>query len=1117
MGIYRITQRDKVLWTKFFRIMKLTFILLFGSLMAMSASTYSQNTKLSLVAKNSSLIDIFRQIEDQSEFYFYFKKEDVKTKEIVSAEMKDVLVTQILDQVLAKTGLEYKIIDRYIVVKEKGTKDPVIAMQQTRKISGKVADRSGSPIPGASVVVKGTTTGITTDNDGNFSVVVQEDARVLVFSFVGMKTQEVTITGKSSINVVLEEESIGVDEVVVVGYGTQKKVNVVGSIAQISGAQLENRPLPNLTTGLTGTLTGVTVTQSTGKPGANGTTVRVRGVGSFGAAPDALVLVDGIPGTMTDINADDVESISVLKDASTAAIYGARAASGVILITTKKGKEGKTKVSYSGYYGWQSATEFPVQASSAEYAQMANVVTPNTYTDAQIAAFKAGNDPDNYPNTPFLKKVFSRNGITTSHDISVNGGTGKSKFFASFGYLNQQGLVEKNYYKRFNARVNLTSQLFNNLTLSVLLSGSSENRDEPQANGSVDTGALEGIVIYAVRYPGIYVGKYANGTYGLGNQNAGTPIAWLESASYVRTPSTRFNNNIRLDWTAIKDLTISAIAGYNYTIDNSYSYRASQTLNPNVTLPTSFLNQYRNETNYKTIQALANYTKTFGNHHANLLLGYSFESQNTSFFSGYRESFPSNDYTAMTMGGTNNQKSEGFDAYWALKSYFGRFKYDYLQKYLFEATVRYDGSSRFPAGKKYGTFPSLAGGWRVSEEPFFKPFTNVVSNLKLKASWGILGNQNISNYPYQSTLTAGLNYPIGGTLSNGAGVTVLTDPNIHWESTKTIDGGLELSLFKGLIDIDASYFLKNTYDILYQPSSSVSSVLGMSLSQMNMGKLRNSGIELQISHQKKIGDFNYKVSGILTVVNNKVTSLGIGGVEQLSGLVGNGSNLFVGYPMQMYYGYLTDGVFLDNAEVASWPNQTKVNPASIAGDIRYKDLNGDNIVDQHDMTYLGSNIPKYNYSFSIDAGYKAFDLKVLFQGVADVSGYLNNYAGWCFYNLGTIQKWQVDSHFDPTNPVRYPAYPRLQAFSNTTPPNYVLSDFWILNASYCRVKNLQVGFTVPQSILKKSGIEKVRIYFSGDNLFTFKNYREGWDPEINTGGSYYPILATYTFGVNVNF
>ena len=1000
---------------------------------------------------------------------------------------------------------------------EQGSSGSSSSQQASLTINGKVSDNKGASLPGVTVVIKGTNKGTITDANGNYSLANVPENSVLQFSFIGMKLQEIALTGKTTVNVVMVEENIGVDEVVVVGYGTQKKVNVVGSIAQISGAQLENRPLPNLTTGLTGTLTGVTVTQSTGKPGANGTTVRVRGVGSFGAAPDALVLVDGIPGTMTDINADDVESISVLKDASTAAIYGARAASGVILITTKKGKEGKTKVSYSGYYGWQAATEFPVQASSAEYAQMANVVTPNTYTDAQIAAYKAGNDLDNYPNTPFLKKVFSRNGITTSHDISVNGGTGKSKFFASFGYLNQQGLVEKNYYKRFNARVNLTSQLFNNLTLSVLLSGSSENRDEPQANGSVDTGALEGIVIYSVRYPGIYVGKYANGTYGLGNQNAGTPIAWLESASYVRTPSTRFNNNIRLDWTAIKDLTISAIAGYNYTIDNSYSYRASQTLNPNVTLPTSFLNQYRNETSYKTIQALANYTKTFGNHHANLLLGYSFESQNTSFFSGYRETFPSNDYTAMTMGGTNNQKAEGFDAYWALKSYFGRFKYDYLQKYLFEATVRYDGSSRFPAGKKYGTFPSLAGGWRVSEEPFFKPFTNVVSNLKLKASWGILGNQNISNYPYQSTLTAGLNYPIGGTLSNGAGVTVLTDPNIHWESTKTIDGGLELSLFKGLIDIDASYFLKNTYDILYQPSSSVSSVLGMSLSQMNMGKLRNSGIELQVSHQKKIGDFNYKVSGILTVVNNKVTSLGIGGVEQLSGMVGNGSNLFVGYPMQMYYGYLTDGVFIDNTEVASWPNQTKVNPTSVAGDIRYKDISGDNIVDQRDMTYLGSNIPKYNYSFSIEAGYKAFDLKVLFQGVADVSGYLNNYAGWCFYNLGTIQKWQVDSHFDPTNPVRYPAYPRLQAFSNTTPPNYVLSDFWILNASYCRVKNLQVGFTVPKSILKKSGIEKVRLYFSGDNLFTFKNYREGWDPEINTGGSYYPILATYTFGVNVNF
>ena len=1110
------SQMDYVL---ILRTMKLITLFLFVSILQLSAASYSQTTKLKLSEQNQTLGEVLNKIEKQSQFSFFYDANQIDLNRKITIEADNLLIDQVLDEVLAGTGLTYSVNNKLIVIhRMNGSTEPVPAQQPARKqITGKITDAAGVSLPGVSVIVKGTTIGVITDSNGKYSLQNIPENANLQFSFVGMKTIEIHSVGKTTINVTLEDETVGIEEVIAVGYGVQKKVNVVGSIAQISNAQIENRPIPNLSNGLAGTLPGVTVTQSTGKPGAGGTTISVRGVGSFGATPDALILVDGIPGTMNDLNTQDVESISVLKDASTAAIYGARAANGVILITTKKGKAGKTRISYSGYVGWQSPTEFPSRVNSGEYAQLMNVANPNTYTDAQVASYKAGNDLENYPNTDFLKAVFSRNGIQTAHDLSLVGGTEKSKYFVSFGYLNQQGLVEKNYYERYNARVNLTTQLFDKLTLSASLSGSSENRNEPQANAGVDMGALEGIVTYSVRMPGIYVGKYSNGTYGLGNQVVGTPISWLESASYVQTPSYRFNNNFKLDWKVLQGLTLTAIAGYNFQIDNSSSYRASQVLNPTVAVTSSFLNQSRNQSQYKTIQALADYSKTIGNHNLSLLLGYSFESQNISYFSGYRESFPSNDYSSMSMGGTSNQVSNGYTAGWALQSYFGRFKYDFKQKYLFEATVRYDGSSRFPSGQKFGTFPSLAGGWRVSEEPFFQPLKKVISSMKLKTSWGILGNQNISNYPYQSTLTSGLNYPIGGALSNGAGITVLTDPNIHWESTKTVDGGLELSFFKGAINMDVSYFLKNTYDILYQPSSSVSNVLGMGLSQMNMGKLRNSGIELQLSHQKTIGKFNYMVTGIFTLINNEVTSLGIGGVQQLSGMVGNGSNLFVGYPMQMYYGYVTDGVFLNTAEVASWPNQTKVNPSSQAGDFRYKDLNNDGKVDQADMKYLGSSIPKYNYSLNLEVGYSGIDVKAFFQGVADVSGNLTSYAGWAFYNLGTVQRWQADGHFDPANPVRYPAYPRFQAFSNTTPPNYVLSDYWVLNAAYTRLKNLQIGYTLPKSIIGKSGIEKVRIYFSGDNLFTYKKYRQGWDPEISTGGGYYPILATYSFGVNLNF
>ncbi|MDR2816479.1 MAG: TonB-dependent receptor [Proteiniphilum sp.] len=995
-------------------------------------------------------------------------------------------------------------------------------------VRGKVIDsRTGESVSGAAVVVKGNTvqTGTATDIDGEFVLNVRALPAVIEVGYLGYKPQEIDIYEIAEpITVYLVEDFNLLDEIVVVGYGTQKRQNLIGSVAQISSERLESRPVGQLANALTGELTGVTVIQRSGKPGADGGEIRVRGVGSFGASPDALVLIDGIPGMLNNVHPDDVETISVLKDASSAAIYGARAANGVVLVTTKKSKTRPIKISYNAYAGWQNPTEFPELATSWEYAVMYNeAIGREAYSAEDIAKYRSGVDPDNYPNTNFLKETFSRSGIQTGHHMSLTGGTNTSRYFASFGYLDQQGLVERNNYRRYNGRLNLISDLFSNLTLTTHLSGSVEERNEPQTVGAIDIGNVEGVVNSAVRFPAIYAGRYQNGDFGGGPENRGTPAAWLASASYLRTPATRFNTNVRLDWKAAEGLTLSGIAGYNYALEEQSSYRASQKLNENLNLTTSSLNQERNKRTYKTAQSSAEYAKNFSGHDIDLLLGYAFESEDLDSFNGYRQQFPSNDYTVMDMGSEENQQAGGNLAGWALQSYFGRFKYSFGQKYLFETTVRFDGSSRFPKDKKYGTFPSLAAGWRLSEEGFFKPLRKVVSDLKLKTSWGILGNQNISNYPYQSTLTSGLNYSFGGAAYTGAGLTLLKDPLLRWESTRTTDVGAELGLFDGLVDFHVSYFYRHTYDILYKPSASVSTVLGLDLSEINTGKVNNRGFEFDVSHQKRIRNVRYKLSANLSIIQNEVEDLGVGNVKQPNGLIGNGSSLFIGYPMEMYYGYLSDGVFIDEAEIASWPDQTKVNTNPRIGDIRYKDISGpdgkpDGVVDPtYDQTYIGSRIPKYTYAFNIDLEYKGFDAKVFLQGVSGVKGYLSNYVGYAFFNLGTIQKWQMDGRFDPNNPKRYVDYPRLEILTNSLGPNYVQSDFWTLNASYLRVKNLQIGYSLPKKLINPAHLDRIRVYFSADNIYTANQYRKGWDPEINTGGSYYPILATYVFGFNINF
>ena len=1101
-----------------FRKMKLILLFVAISFFQLSAvESYAQNAKINLSLSDVTLEEAIKTIEANTQFVFFFSNSAVDMTQHVDLNVKNGNIKEVLNQILS--SYKYRIEDNKIVL--------LGEVQQDGKIWGVVSDAFG-PIAGANVVVKGTTNGTITDMDGRFSLDAPKGAKLQI-SYIGYITKELTVDTKTDYVIELVEDSQALEEVVVVGYGTEKKVNVIGSIAQIGSEKLENRSTPQLSNVLTGQMAGVTVIQRSGRPGNSGGEIRVRGVGSFGGESnksDALVLIDGIPGKLNDVSSEDVESISVLKDASTAAIYGSRAANGVILVTTKTGKEGKVSVGYNGYVGFNTPTALPEFVDTWQYATLYNeAVGREAYTQEEIQKFRDGSDPDHYANARYLDEVFSRKGLQTGHDVTINGGNAENKYMVSFGYLKQNGIVEKNDYQRYNARVNLINEILPGLKLTSRLSGVYGNRKEPMAPGGDDADNMLVLIQKALRFPGLTPTILSDGSFGAGRELHGTPAGWIKSDSFYENPEFSLNANVRLDYNPIKDLQLSAIGAYTYTNGEERTYRSTMKLSGDRVLGPSELKHKMGKTIYKTFQATAEYNKTIGGHTFGILAGYSWEQEDYRYVQGSRDKFPGNDLPYLNAGSPDNQKSEGTGNAWAIQSGFGRLRYNFNERYLFESTVRYDGSSRFPQSKKFGFFPSVAAGWRLSEENFFKENESLgfISNLKLKVSWGRLGNQNIGNYPYQSVYELGQNYPFGDTYTQGAAVTTAVDPTIKWEETETIDGGLEAVFWNGLLSVNASYFNRRTYDILYKPSGSVSTILGQKISEMNTGELKNFGWEFEVGHRNKIGDVSYNVNANLSIIKNKLTTLGVGNVEQLNGMVGNGSDLFIGYPIQMYYGYVSDGVFLDENDIKSWYDQSKVTPNPQPGDIRYKDISGpDGVPDgkidpNYDRVYLGSRIPKFTFGLNLGVEYKGLDLSVLLQGVAGVTGMLDGFAGWAFRGDGNIQKWQAEGRFDPANPTRYPAYPRLEDLSNSTTPNIVTSDFWTQDASYIRLKNIQLGYTFPKKMLQAAKISNLRVYVQAENPLCWNKYKPGWDPEINTSGNYYPILATYTFGVNFKF
>ena len=994
-----------------------------------------------------------------------------------------------------------------------------IAVAQTgNNVSGTVTDQQGNPLVGVTIMKDGTQVGSVSDMDGHFSIVAKSGDKLNI-SYIGYKTQQIVLRGQQSLNITMSEDAGLLEELVVVGYGTQKKVNLTGSVSSVSADDLANKPVMSTAQALAGLAPGLSVLQNSGRPGA-GATVKIRGTGTFSSAGnDPLVLIDGLSGNIDDVDPNDIQSISFLKDAASASIYGNRAANGVILIETKKGAEGKISISYNNNFGWQRATELPDFLPSWEYATYYNMAMRNmgrqeAYSTEQIEKFRNGSDPDNYPNVNHLKWLLeSGSGFQHQHNVSIQGGSAATKYNLSVGYRHQDGLTAETSNERVTALFSLSSQLHKRLTMNVNMNSYWNNYKAP--NGEPQS--IDGMIGYAVREAPIYAGAKSDGSFGY--QDNYSPEAWLASESFINNISKNLSASGQLIWdTPLTGLKLTGKAGVTFYNSYDKSFRAKTYFSDDKTVGPATLSMGSADNTYTTLEGLITYEKSIAGHDFKILAGSSVENASNKYLSGGRNTFPNNNLYELAAGSSATASNNSSTSEWALMSFFGRINYSYKDRYLLEGNLRYDGSSRFADGHRWGLFPSVSAGWRIAEESFWKnsSLSNVVDNLKLRLSYGVLGNQNIGVYPYQQTYSLGHDAPLGSPASLQSGVYMATynNPEITWEKTAITDIGLDFALRKSTLTGTIDYFYKYTSDILAPVE--VTSLIGRSVGQSNVGAVSNKGIELTLTYNGKIGkDFRFSISPNFTWVKNAVEKLSNGATEEIN------NNRIVGEPLGIIYGYETEGLFVDQNEIDNAPEQLVGKSNLKPGYVRYKDLNGDGHVDaNNDRKVLGSTTPKYYYGMTITANYKGFDFSMLMQGLGGHKRLIGSYMAYAFYNGGQIQRWQADNCWTEETPNKWAEYPRIETL-NMNNTNLQVSDYWVRNASFLRMKNLQVGYTLPKNVVNKIGIENLHVFISGQNLLTFNSFYKGWDPEneIGTGDapSYYPINRIYSFGLNVKF
>uniref|UniRef100_A0AB33IYV7 TonB-dependent receptor n=3 Tax=unclassified Prevotella TaxID=2638335 RepID=A0AB33IYV7_9BACT len=976
-----------------------------------------------------------------------------------------------------------------------------VQQQNSQRVVGVVKDHKGEPIIGAVVTTSGRKTGAVTDVDGRFTINVATGSELQV-SCVGFKPTVVRVKGDTNqYNIVMEEDNKALEEVVVVGYGTQKKVNLTGSVASISSDKLANRVGSDVTNMLTGLMPGVTVIQNSSMPGSDQGIMRVRGLGTMGDA-SAMVIVDGVESSMSSVNPNDIESISVLKDAAASAIYGVRAANGVVLITTKRGSKGRTEVSYDGYVGWQEATRMPKYLDSYNYATLmneayANDGTPMPFSEDDLKKFRDGSSPDTHPNSNWLDALLSRSGLFHNHHVSIKGGGDKLTYSLALNYYDKQGLIEKTDFKKFNVRTNIDAQINKRVKLTTDLAMYRSHSTQP-ADG------VDNLMHYAFRETPTTPIQLSNGNYTL-FKNEHNSVAYSRIGGTDEAFNTNFQGSLGLQVDIIDGLKLRGLAASTVSLyDNPVHTNSMSFYRAGSDTPVKVTQSRQAESDTKAyeinLQAYLDYHKSFGKHDFGALLGYSQLYQQTRWLGASRKNI-SNLLNQLDAGEVTGQTTNGTEVEYALRSVFGRLTYAYDNRYLFEANLRDDGTSRFPKNKRFGVFPSFSVGWRISEEKFFK--ADWVDNLKLRLSWGLLGNQetidvngNVNNYPFQNTYVYGYDYSFNNKLYTGISIaSPMANNNITWEKTEQWNVGFDATLFKNKLTFAADFFRKETRDILLQLP--IPYITGVGAPMQNAGTVLNTGFELQLGHNNRIGDWNYSLNANFSYVHNEITDLKGGDTPGQS----------VGDPLWSYYGYESEGIFRSAEEIAKHPTQAMGTP--VPGDLKYRDLNDDKSVDSRDRRVLGSFFPKIGFGLNFAVQYRNFDLNAVFQGSAAVKGLPVSEIRYAFYNGGKVTDKYLD-RWSKDNPNG--SMPRL---SMKDSKNRVTSSFWVQNAAYLKMRNLQLGYSCPKSLISKFGISRLRVYCSIDNLFTISGF-DSVDPEM-VSGNYYPLTRNYSFGLNINF
>lgn len=1074
----------------------------------------AESQRVTVNVTDATLRQLFKAIEDQSSYHFSFDSKAIDNRADITIKMVDQPVGKVLDTAFKGRDLQYSIVsDKSIVVSV--NKQASKSSKTKRTITGTVVDADNEPVIGATIRVPETGGVTLTDINGNYSIEAPENATVEV-SYIGTRPAKAKAKGEGPLNFTMTTDENLLDEVVVVGYGQQAKINLTGSVSTVSSKDLASRPITSVQAGIQGLMPGLTITNSQGRPGENSSSLRVRGTGTLNNS-SPYILIDGVEsGSLDMVDPNDISSISVLKDAASAAIYGSKAANGVILITTKRGEEGRSVVSYNGSFGWQRATGLVERMSSYDAATYYNnaLAASNKslrFSEEDLTLFKNGNDPYGHPNTDWRDLCYSGSGFIHQHNASVTGGTNKARYMLSAGYLGQDGIIRNSDRSQFNLRTNLDINLSDKFSVKGNMAFIHNNYADP-TNSYVGGGSDQIIRQVNIIAPWITY-RYEDGTYGtIGD---GNPIAWLDLDQQYKHKIQNFTGTLALNYNIIDDLKFTAQGSY---ISNSNSatdfvkdiqYNSTKYHGPNrVTRTDAKWDRY-------TADLLLNYSRIFADKHdIKVLLGYNVEKYNYDRLNAYREGFANNELTDINAGTSSTQTNSGYTRELAMMSYFGRVNYVFDRRYLFEANFRADGSSRFSPDNRWGYYPSFSAAWRLSEESFMESSRDWLQSLKIRGSWGQLGNQEALDdfYPWLVTYAIGMNYPFGGQLNSGIAQTSQKLSTISWEKSTTWGIGFDAS-FLNSINLSLEYYNRKTTGIIMDVP--VPGSFGLSAYKDNVGAMRNTGIELTLGYNNQWGDWRFSANGNFAYNHNEIINLG-GVTEQISTYTINR----VGEAYQSYYGYVADGFFQTQEEAdeftAKYGNPFGSAKAFKAGDLRYKDVNGDGKLTSADRDVLSADQPKFTFGLNLNASYKYFDVSMLLQGTCGVGRYFNQevFGEFIGDNSHPATAWfdawsenNRDGYFPRIIETEYSA-----SYPNTP------SSHWIFNTNYLRFKNIQVGYTLPSRWLERLGISRARIYYSGENLFTIDNLPVDVDPESPSGrASHYPQVKTNSFGLNLTF